>query len=620
MIDNFSPLFISLKTATLATMIAFFLGITAAHWIFRYRGKAKSILDGLFLSPLVLPPTVLGFFLLVIFGKNTPIGSFLAQFNIHIVFTWYATVITATVVAFPLMYKTALVAFEQIDRTIPQAAQTLGAREQTIFWRISLPLAFPGLMAGATLAFTRALGEFGATLMLAGNIPNQTQTIPMAIYLAVESGSMETAWFWCMVMLGLSLLMVTLVNLWRKFQSKSWKTVSPASLSSWHVNRPVYRASEPYLSVQIRKTLCEFALDVSLTSSDRQVLGILGSSGAGKSLILRCIAGIDTPDSGRIVLNGRVLYDSEQDINLPASERRVGLVFQNYALFPHLTVAENIAFGIPKSVNMTRADIEAQLAAVYLSGFGDRYPDQLSGGQQQRVALARALASQPDILLLDEPCSALDTYLHLQMVKLLVDRLESYPGVSLFVTHNLEEAYRICQDLLVLDRGEAIAFGSKEDIFTEPRYEPVARITACKNFSRATVVENGQILAIDWNCALTTHKPIPDTLTQIAIRAHHITFVANLNQENTFECWLADTSESPHRMTLYLTLNRPPNHHRDYHLQAEIFKEKWETLQTQPTPWFVCLRSEKLILLQEPRVGEVKGRSLNPNSPPSMKN
>ncbi|MDJ1171013.1 molybdate ABC transporter permease subunit [Roseofilum sp. BLCC_M154] len=618
MIDDFSPLWISIKTASIATAITFFLGITTAYWIFRYRGKAKSILDGFFLSPLVLPPTVLGFFLLTIFGKNTPIGSFLSRFNIHIVFTWYAAVITATVVAFPLMYKTALAAFEQIDRTIPQAAQTLGASEKSIFWRISLPLAFPGLMAGATLAFTRALGEFGATLMLAGNIPNQTQTIPMAIYLAVESGSMERAWFWCMVMMGLSLLMVTGVNLWRKFREKKGKIVSPVSLLSWRVYPKMALDSAPYLSVEIRKGLGEFGLDVSFTSDKGQVLGILGSSGAGKSLILRCIAGIDTPDAGRIVLKGRVLYDSEQGINVPASERRVGFVFQNYALFPHLTVAENIAFGIPKSVKPTLADIEAQLAAVYLSGMGDRYPDQLSGGQQQRVALARALASQPDILLLDEPCSALDSYLHLQMVKLLVDRLESYLGVSLFVTHNLEEAYRICQNLLVLDGGEAIAFGSKEDIFTEPRYESVARITACKNFSRATLSEEGQILAIDWNCALTPHKPIPDTLTQVAIRAHHLTFAADSEQENTFPCWLADTSESPHRMTLYLTLNRPPNHHRDYHLQAELFKEKWESLQGQSFPWYIRLRSEKLILLQEPTVSEVQGRSLN--SPHSIKN
>jgi molybdate transport system permease protein len=597
MIDNLSPLFISLKTAAIATIITFFLGITAAHWMFRYRGRAKSLIDGLFLSPLVLPPTVLGFFLLVIFGKNTPIGALLAKLKINIVFTWYATIITATIVAFPLMYKTALAAFEQIDNTLPQAAQTLGATESRIFWRVTLPLAFPGLVAGATLAFTRALGEFGATLMLAGNIPKQTQTIPMAIYLAVEAGSMKTAWFWCLVMVSLSLSMATIVNFWRKLSQQKGNKLINSSLPSLNFHESILNTSEPYLSVHIHKQLSGFSVDVSF-NSDARVLGLLGGSGAGKSLILRCIAGIDTPDSGHIVLNGRVLYDSKRGVNMPSYQRRVGLLFQNYALFPHLTVAENIAFGMPKYLKYNSADIEAQLAAVHLSGLGDRHPHQLSGGQQQRVALARALASQPDLFLLDEPCSALDTHLHAQMVKLLVDRLESYNGVSLFVTHNLEEAYRICQDLLVLDQGKAIAFGDKQDIFTNPRHETVARLTGCKNFSRAKVAEFNKIFAIDWNCALKTQKPIPDNLKQIAIRAHHLMFTSNPDQENTFPCWLADTSETPHRMTLYLTLNRPPHHHRDYHLQAEIFKEKWTNLQAKHFPWYVCLEAEKILLLQ----------------------
>ena len=205
MFNDISPLWISLKTSLIATTITFFLGIIAAYWMLGYRGKWRSIIEGIFILPLILPPTVVGFLLLVLFGKYGILGQFLAAFNLNIVFTWYAAVITATVVAFPLMYKTTLGAFEQIDANLIRVARTLGASEWTIFWRVSFPLAIPGIISGATLAFARALGEFGATLMLAGNIPGQTQTIPMAIYFSVEGGSMQEAWGWALVIITISL-------------------------------------------------------------------------------------------------------------------------------------------------------------------------------------------------------------------------------------------------------------------------------------------------------------------------------------------------------------------------------------------------------------------------------
>src|ERR687885_766945 len=214
MLPEMSPLWITLKTALFATFFSFFLGIAAAYWMLGYRGKWKSLIEGTFVSPLILPPTVVGFLLLLLFGKNGHLGQLLLSLNVSIVFTWYAAVITATVVAFPLMYKTALGAFEQIDANLLRVARTLGASEVTIFWRITLPLAMPGILAGTTLAFARALGEFGATLMLAGNIPGQTQTIPMAIYFAVEAGAMNEAWVWVLVILGISLSGIIAVNYW----------------------------------------------------------------------------------------------------------------------------------------------------------------------------------------------------------------------------------------------------------------------------------------------------------------------------------------------------------------------------------------------------------------------
>ncbi|HEY9740953.1 MAG TPA: molybdate ABC transporter permease subunit, partial [Coleofasciculaceae cyanobacterium] len=426
---DLSPLWISLKTALFATVFSFFLGIAAAYWMLGYRGKWKSLIEGVFVSPLILPPTVVGFLLLLLFGKNGPLGQLLLSLNFSIVFTWYAAVITATVVAFPLMYKTALGAFEQIDANLLRVARTLGASEVTIFWRITLPLAMPGILAGTTLAFARALGEFGATLMLAGNIPGQTQTIPMAIYFAVEAGAMNEAWVWVLVIMGISLSGIIAVNYWGRgnkewgIENRDWGIGNREKLAlSILTNTPAHSAlTNSGLFVDIQKQLPGFLLDVSF-STDEQVLGLLGASGAGKSMILRCIAGIEIPTKGRIVLNGRVLFDSEKGINIPSRDRHIGFLFQNYALFPHLSVAQNIAFGLPKGTSALtiKQQVEAQLAAVQLQGYESRYPRELSGGQQQRVALARALASQPEALLLDEPFSALDTHLRSQLEQQLI--------------------------------------------------------------------------------------------------------------------------------------------------------------------------------------------------------
>lgn len=214
--QDLSPLWISLKTAISATLITFFLGIAVAHRMYRYQGRWKGLLEGLFILPLVLPPTVVGFCLLLIFGKNGPIGRLLLFFDTTIIFSWPATVVAAAVVSFPLMYQASRGAFEQIPPNIQDAARTLGANEWTVFWRITVPLAWPGIAAGIILSFARSLGEFGATLMLAGNIPGKTQTIPIAIYFAVEAGQRDKAWAWVLVVAAISFLMIYLLNSWNK--------------------------------------------------------------------------------------------------------------------------------------------------------------------------------------------------------------------------------------------------------------------------------------------------------------------------------------------------------------------------------------------------------------------
>lgn len=210
------PLCISLKTALLATLITFFIGIVTAHWMANYQGRAKGLIDGILTLPLVLPPTVIGFILLLMFGKNGPLGQLLQLLGITIIFSWPATVIAATVVAFPLMYQTSKGAFEQIEKNIENAARTLGVSEWRIFWQVTMPMAWPGIAAGTILSFSRALGEFGATMMLAGNIFGKTQTIPLAIYFAADAGKMDQALFWTMVNVTISLASVLALNYWKK--------------------------------------------------------------------------------------------------------------------------------------------------------------------------------------------------------------------------------------------------------------------------------------------------------------------------------------------------------------------------------------------------------------------
>ncbi|NLA10966.1 MAG: molybdate ABC transporter permease subunit [Firmicutes bacterium] len=210
------PVWISLKTASISTIFTFFLGLAAARWIAYYRGRGKGLIDGLFTLPLVLPPTVLGFALLLLFGKHGPLGKLLLKMGTTVIFSWWATVIASTVVAFPLMYQTARGAFEQIEPNIESAARTLGASEWATFWRVTVPLAWPGIMAGIILSFARSLGEFGATLMIAGNIPGKTQTIPLAIYFAVAAGNNAKALGWVSVIMVISLVSILLLNYWKR--------------------------------------------------------------------------------------------------------------------------------------------------------------------------------------------------------------------------------------------------------------------------------------------------------------------------------------------------------------------------------------------------------------------
>lgn len=215
--SNYTPLYLSLKVAGAATAIVFIIGMLLARIFSRKDFFGKSLVESLFLLPLVLPPTVVGFGLLILFGKEGIIGRFLLEwFDIQVIFTWIGAVIASTVVSFPLMYQSALAAFETIDQKLEHAAYTMGASRWRVFWTVTFPLAWPGLLSGFILSFARALGEFGATLMLAGYIPGKTNTLPMAIYFAAEAGHMEQAFFWVILIVALGYSTILWLNWWSK--------------------------------------------------------------------------------------------------------------------------------------------------------------------------------------------------------------------------------------------------------------------------------------------------------------------------------------------------------------------------------------------------------------------
>lgn len=338
------------------------------------------------------------------------------------------------------------------------------------------------------------------------------------------------------------------------------------------------------LYIDIKKKLPGFRFEVKL-ACEQGIIGVLGASGSGKSMLLKCIAGLINPDEGKIILNEKTFFDSGKKINLAPKGRKAGFLFQNYALFPHLTIAENIAFGLnelPKSdKNIKVAELMERFDMV---GMEERYPSQISGGQQQRVALARALAVEPDILLLDEPFSALDNHLKALMMKDMLPSLKEFQGSTLFVTHNMEEAYRLCSHIAILNAGSVETFGPKEEIFQSPVSLETAQITGCKNISKAFRKSDHMVEIPDWGIWVKTGMKIENEQGFAGIRANHLKLADDSTRENCFPVWITDESEAPFRTTLYLKIGSEPSKSEDYHIQWEISKEQRSAISNMPLP------------------------------------
>jgi molybdate transport system ATP-binding protein len=337
------------------------------------------------------------------------------------------------------------------------------------------------------------------------------------------------------------------------------------------------------LSVNIRKKLGDFQLNISF-QAEKEILALLGASGCGKSMTLKCIAGIETPDEGQIILDGRVLYDSKQNINLPPQKRNVGYLFQSYALFPHMTVRQNIASGIRGGKVRKQAMSTEKMKALYLEGLEDKYPFQLSGGQQQRVALARILASEPELILLDEPFSALDSYLKWQLEQELMDTLKSFAGTTLFVSHSRDEVYRLCQSVCVINDGTSEPVQTVKQLFDKPNTLSAALLTGCKNYSAARQRNQTEIEATDWGLTLSCDgREIPDDLQYIGVRAHYITFQTQA-KENCFPCSVTRVIEDV--FSVILSIAPRGIRSANASIRVELSKEAWEYWKQAETIFF----------------------------------
>lgn len=302
------------------------------------------------------------------------------------------------------------------------------------------------------------------------------------------------------------------------------------------------------LSVHIKKTVGNFKLFVDL-EHEQGITGILGASGCGKSMTLKCIAGIMKPDEGRIVLNGRVLFDSEKKINLKPQERNVGYLFQNYALFPNMTVEQNILCGLVKEKDRSvkRNKLDEILYVMELSEQRNLFPHQLSGGQQQRCALARILVSEPELLLLDEPFSALDSYLREQLQIQVRNILDDFGKDVLMVSHNRDEVYYLCNQTAILHQGKMIHYGKTKAVFADPKSKQAAILTGCKNIADAYKTGEYEVFVPDWGIHLQTKIPVGENLCAVGLRAHYFNPKA---RENVYPIAFSSEREDPFELRL----------------------------------------------------------------------
>ena len=347
------------------------------------------------------------------------------------------------------------------------------------------------------------------------------------------------------------------------------------------------------IEVRIKKKLGNFQLDIDFKTDENRI-GILGASGCGKSMTLKCIAGIETPDEGRIIVDGTLLYDSAKKISLKPQKRHIGYLFQNYALFPTMTVEENIAAGLQGGKEEKRRRVVEMMEKFQLLGLGKQLPGELSGGQQQRVALARIMAYEPEVILLDEPFSALDDFLKDRLAQEMLDLLKDYRGTVVLVSHSRDEIYRFTRELLTMADGMQISYGGTREIFANLGRKETARLTGCKNIAEAKRIDGRHLEVPEWGITLCLNENIPEKVAFVGVRAHEFIPVWGDAGSNCIPVNVKSSAILPFERKYFLAGAEGSEEDICWFLQ----RDKWPLIDRKGMPDFLMMPEEKILLLE----------------------
>lgn len=348
------------------------------------------------------------------------------------------------------------------------------------------------------------------------------------------------------------------------------------------------------IDFHMQKKLGDFSLDCQAKTASRRI-GILGASGCGKSMTLRCLAGIERPDSGYIRLEDKTVYSSADRCFVTPKKRRVGYLFQHYALFPTMTVEQNIGMGLRMAKMEKKTRVQEMIEKFQLKGLEKKLPGELSGGQQQRTALARIMAYEPEVILLDEPFSALDAFLKDRLQQELMEMLEDYKGTVILVSHSRDEIYRFSEELFVMADGHILCQGKTKEVFADPKVKEAARLTGCKNIAEAVKKTAHELEIPGWGTTLSLAQEIPEDISFAGIRAHDFVPVWGERRENCIRVMAGTEADLPFEKKYFLKTTGTQTEELCWFVQREQLRETEE----KGLPEYLQIPEEKLLLLRK---------------------